>query len=430
MLDELKRQFIHLHADCPLASLRNKGWQGLEALGLPSKKQEAYRYLPLSRLYQSPMMFAAEAEMNKDEILPFIQPLALHSHLVFINGFFRSDLSDLTGLGSQVQLIPLSEAIVSHGSFLNHRLSKSISEEKDSLAMLNTAVHGEGVFLYLPPKVVVEQPVQCIYIQTPEASEAFSSPRVHLFLGKGAQLKWVTTSLGQGHINAVFDVALEEGAQFDLFNQISPSFDKWHFEALRALLKRNSRFSSISLSLGEGCARHDARVVLAEEGADAQLQGLTVLKEKGQSHAYLLVDHAAPCTQSMQHFKTLLDHTSQSSFEGKIYVRQEAQKTQAYQLNNNLLLDDRAIANSKPNLEIFADDVKASHGVTVAQLNQALLFYLQTRGIAEGEAKSLLTRGFCKEILEKIPFPFLAEQIEMQLNVSVKNRGVTCGQSN
>jgi Fe-S cluster assembly protein SufD len=417
MLESLKQQCRSLQGNHPLSSLRHQGWQRFETLGFPSKKQEAYRYLPLSRLQPNTIALAEEGLIAKEDILPHIQPSALHSYLVFINGFFRPDLSDLTGVGSQVQSIPLSQAIQSHGPFLNHRLSKAISGEEDAFAALNAAAHGEGAFFYIPPKLRIDQPIQCLYIQT---SEGFSSPRIHLFLGKEAQATWIATSAGMGSLNAVVDVALEEGAQLDLFSQIKPASERWYIEALRVSLKRNSRFSSISLSSGEGYARQDARIMLAEEGADARLQGLSVLKEKGQSHAYLVVEHAAPHTQSMQHYKTLLDHTSQTSFEGKIYVHQEAQKTQAYQLNNNLLLDDRAIANSKPNLEIFADDVKASHGVTVSQLDRSLLFYLQTRGIGEKEAKALLTHGYCQEILGKIPFPFLAEEIEMRFNTPLQ----------
>lgn len=417
MLAHLKEQFAKIQSSDQLRSLREKGWSQFESLGLPSKKDEAYRYVPLRELYQHPLPFAGRAEISKEEVIAAVSPFSKGSHLVFINGFFSPELSDLSALPKQVQVMPLSEALRSYASFINQRYGKGLSEEKDPFAALNAAAHGEGVFIYVPPKLVLNKPIHCIYFHTDE--KALSSPRIHLVLGKGAQLDWIATSHGQlGHFNAVVDVALEEGAQLRCSQQIAAAEGKWHFEALRATLKQHSRLQSVSLSSGSGCARQDYRVLLGGEGAEAQLLGLTCLKGKAQGHAHLVVEHAAPHIQSMQRFKTLLDEVSQASFEGKILVRQEAQKTQAYQLNNNLLLDDRALANSKPNLEIFADDVKASHGVTVAQLDTDVLFYLKSRGIPEAAAKKLLTAGFCQEILEALPYPFLAQEIQMQLNHS------------
>ncbi len=423
MLGRLKQQFALLQSHAGLRLLREKGWRQFEALGIPSKKHEAYRYLPLSRLHQQNFLFAKDAPLSKEEIAQAVNPAALHSHIVFVNGFFRSDLSDVSGLGSQVQLMTLSDAMRSHASFLTNRLGKAISEEKDPFAALNAAAHGEAMFLYVSPKATLENPVQCIYVHTYKEGGFLSSPRLHLFLGKNSDVKWITTSYGAGDINSVFDVALEEESHLRLFHQIAPSQNCWHFESVRAILKKRSHLQSVSTSLGKGCARQDYRLLLAGEGSEAHMFGLTALKENAHSHAHLLVEHAAPHTQSMQRFKTLLDNTSQSSFEGKIFVRKEAQKTQAYQLNNNLLLDDRTVANSKPDLEIFADDVKASHGVTVSQLDQALLFYLKTRGISEHLAKNLLTAGFCQEILKEIPYPFLAQEIQMQLNGSLNHQG-------
>jgi len=416
MLAHLKQQFDQRPSSAALRPVREKGWRQFEALGLPTKKHEAYRYLPLTRLHQQNFKLADYATVAKQAFAQAVNPASQHSHIVFVNGFFRSDLSDISALGGQVQLMALSDAMRSHSSFLNNRMSKALAEEKDPFAALNAAAHGEGIFFYVPPKIVLEHPVQCIYVHAHDANEALSSPRLHLFLGKDADVKWISTSCGSGHLNGVLDAALEEGAQLRLYNQIAPTHDHWHFESVRASLKKGSRLRSISTSSGSGCARQDYRVLLAGEGAEAQVFGLTALQEKAQSHAHLLVEHAAPNTQSMQRFKTLLDDASQSSFEGKIFVRKEAQKTQAYQLNNNLLLDDRAIANSKPNLEIFADDVKASHGVTVSQLDKALLFYLKTRGISEQAAKNLLVDGFCQEILQEIPYPFLAQEIQKRLN--------------
>jgi Fe-S cluster assembly protein SufD len=152
-------------------------------------------------------------------------------------------------------------------------------------------------------------------------------------------------------------------------------------------------------------------VQLAEENSSVSLQGLSMLTDQRQAHMHALIDHAAPHCESRQHFKSALAGQSQSSFEGKIFVRPIAQKTMAYQLNNNLILSDQARSNSKPNLEIFADDVKASHGSTVTQLSQEELFYLRSRGLPKEEAKSLLTHGFCKELIDALEIDSLRQPL-------------------
>ena len=308
--EQFGAQFGSMVSPDALRPLREKGWKRFESLGLPSKKNEAYRYIPLRELYQHRFTLAKNVVLSKEAILSAIDPSALHSHIVFVNGFFSPDLSDVTGLPSQVQLMPFSVAMRSHASFLNNRLSKAIAEEKDPFAALNAAVHGEGLFVYVPPKLVLKQPIQCVYVDTDGDQQMLSSPRIHLFLGKESEVDWITTShggSGSTHLNATLDAALEEGSQLRLSNQIVPEEKRWHFEAVRATLKKNSRLHSVSLSSGGGYARQDYRVLLAGEGAEAQLVGLTVLKGKSQGHAHLLVEHAAPYTQSMQRFKTLLD---------------------------------------------------------------------------------------------------------------------------
>ncbi len=429
MLDAFLEQLSSFRTQTDsLQILRDKGWSHFEKLGLPGKKQEAFRYLPLRELYQQPLALAQDAAIDKASFAQAIFPESQHSHLVFVNGYLRLDLSDITAIPKQVQILSLNDAMRTHGSFLQNRFSKSISAEQDPLVALNLSMHGNGAFVYIPPKLSIEAPIQCLYVfhSQDQNTLTLTSPRLHLFLGAHSEVKWISTSHRSGPaqcFNALFDAAIEEGAQLNLCTRIAASDKDWHFESLRASLKANSRLSSISVSTGGACARQDYRVTLNGEGAEAKLQGLTLLKAKAQSHSHLLVEHVAPHTQSMQRFKTLLYDTTQSSFEGKILVRKEAQKTQAYQLNNNLLLDDRAIANAKPNLEIFADDVKASHGVTVAQLDNDLLFYLKTRGISENTAKNLLTAGFCKEIIQEIPHPLLAQEIEMLLNDPLNNAG-------
>ncbi len=168
----------------------------------------------------------------------------------------------------------------------------------------------------------------------------------------------------------------------------------------------------MSVTTGAETVRQDYHATLSGEAADATLQGIWMLKDRREAHTHVVMHHEAPHCRSMQLFKGVLDERSKSSFEGKIYVQKEAQKTEAYQLNKHLLLGERVIANSKPNLEIFADDVKASHGATMTQVDESELFYLKARGISEKAAKALLIHGFCQEMIEKIPQSFVRKKMQ------------------
>lgn len=395
-------EFLEIANDS-LRELREKARIHCNGLDPFDRKSEAYRYLPLSRWHAS----SWRCSQPSQTVPTFQRPEG--ACLVFVNGYLRLDLSNLAAWSSSVEVLPLSQAMKSHRSLLQHRLKTGLIEETDFLAALNLYAHGEGVFIYVPPRVCLTTPLHCIYLTSNEnpIEPILSSPRVHLFLGAGATLQIQVKSRREGEVsqtplpnclNALIDVALEEESRCILHREFRIPETEWHFSALRATLKRGAFLESTSHSLGSICTRQGDQVSLLGEGAEAQLKGLTVLDGMMQSHVHIRVDHRAPHTQSIQRFKTLLDGASQSSFEGKILVRKEAQKTQAYQLNNNLLLDDRAVANSKPNLEIFADDVKASHGVTVTQLHPDELFYLRTRGLSESIAKRLLVQGFCRDL--------------------------------
>ena len=202
--------------------------------------------------------------------------------------------------------------------------------------------------------------------------------------------------------NDFLDVFLEEKASFShVFSNENPC-SSWGFSSFRATLKKESRLNSSFITFGSPGFRRDYFISLVGEGSEAHLKGLTVLGDRAQSHVNIHMDHSAPSCLSRQLFKNVLAAQSISSFTGKIYVSRAAQKTEAYQLNKNLLLSDQATANTKPNLEIFADDVKASHGATVSQLDEEQIFYLRTRGVSLPTARSLLTIGFCQEILDMV----------------------------
>ncbi len=391
-----------------LKGMREKAWDHFLELGLPDKQQEAFKYVPLRRLYDLTVQKGPLPLIDKEEVLEHIYPECRGSYFVFINGSYRPELSDLSNLPKKVVALPIADAMRSYGPFLQSRWSKALKEEPDPFAVLNLAIHPQGLFFYVPPKVVIEAPIQTLFLSTPGC---FAPARLQLFLASQTEVQWISSIAGEGLHNTFLDVALEDGASFQQ-TDISGKELGWHFNFLRATLKRDSRLKYFALTKGPKITRHSLRTQIQGENADVLLQGLWHLQENAQAHTHVFVEHAEPHARSLQKFKGVLKGISQSSFEGKIFVRPEAQKTEAYQLNHNLLLSEGAIAYAKPNLEIFADDVKASHGATFAQVDDEQLFYLKSRGLSSEEASRLLIRGFMQEMIDQIPHAFIRKEVE------------------
>ncbi len=378
MLETLEKQVVDLNA-----------WERLLALGLPTKEWEVFRYVRLNDLYSRTYALAEPATVS-------LSPQ--ENRLVFVNGRYSEALSSPP---KEIVVAPLSKALKTYGSFLKHRLAR---EESDPFALLNSALAKEGLFIYLPPKSVSR--FEILHVMTEQKSPTVAMPRMHIYAGIEAEAKCcIMHDSSNLWVNSFVDIALDERANLTLTTILNENEEHWHLDALRATLKRASCFTSYAVAQGGATTRQDYAVQLLEEGAEASLYGVCRLAERRHHHVNVLMEHKAPHCRSLQNFKNVLSGMARTSFEGKIYVHQAAQKTEAYQMNHNLIMSRHAFANSKPNLEIFADDVKASHGSTVGQIDEEQLFYLQTRGIPYAKAKELLVEGFCQEILSKIEWP-------------------------
>lgn len=418
-IDEFYLLLEKLYRESPkealLSKFQEKAWERFAQIGLPSRKDDVFRYIKLRLLYKRAYEIKSAKAIDSQIIAPHIYAECQNSLLVFINGHYVEHLSRLDGLPDKCVISPLSVAMRPYGALLGNQISKSIKEEKDPFALLNLAMHGEGAFIYLPPRTQCKVPVQILHLVDSDAS-VITTPRLQLFAGASSEIELFSTHLQLSSepvcINQRIDMTLEENAHVRYIQANGQRLDDvWHFDALRATLKKASTLKSISVSNGSESVRNDYNVQLSGEGGEVQLNGLWLLKERREAHQHIFVDHQAPNCLSRQLFKGILFDQSHSSFEGKIMVRQEAQETNAFQLNNNLLLSDGASAESKPNLEIFADNVKASHGATVGQLEKEELFYLQSRGFSLHEAQKLLVYGFCQEIIHMITQPTLQKII-------------------
>jgi Fe-S cluster assembly protein SufD len=406
-LTHLQHHFQDRNGDA-LQPFREKSWLRLTEVGLPNKSREAFRYLPLRELYLTSFKTSHPSLLEKSSFAHAILPECKDAHLVFVDGHFAPEFSVLP---SHAVVKSLDEA----NSFVQHQITRVLKEEQDPFALANLALHGKGVFFYLPPQLHLSSPVQTLYVYTQSSVVA---PRLTLALGAQSKMQWISTSLYQQtqphFVLPATEISLDEGASLEAFHMIESPGTSWHLESIRANLKKNSSFRSFAFTVGAKIVRQSYRIHLKGENSEVDLNGLWSLSKHNTAHFHAIVEHEAPHTRSMQLFKGVLNDFSQSSFEGKILVRPEAQKTEAYQLNKNLILHQGAIANSKPNLEIFADDVKASHGATVAQLDPDQLFYFKTRGIDLHTAKYLLLQGFCREMIDRIPYPSLFQKVQEQ----------------
>jgi Fe-S cluster assembly protein SufD len=400
----IEKLFEQSVGDDALVSLRQKAWDRFQQIGLPQKKSEHFRYVNLNRLYNSAYTPASETSINPELLEPHIHESCVGSVLVFVNGYFQPELSRLTALPQKLVIQSLPEAMKSYGALLTNQWMKLTKEEEDPFVALNAASHGVGLFLYLPPKLICEVPIQLLYVFDSPDQESYSAPRLQLLAGPHSSAKLLSSHLilsGEGFINQVTEITLEENAQVHYHQFGDPSVEKvLLFDATRATLKRNSRLKTVWATEGSVVTRNDYKIVLAGENSEASLNGVWRLNERREAHCHVYIDHRAPYTNSNQLFKGVLDDVSRSSFEGQIIVQKEAQKTNAFQLNKNLLLSEGCQADSSPNLRIFADDVKASHGATVGQLPPEELFYMRTRGLTKAEAQKILVKGFCAEVTD------------------------------
>jgi Fe-S cluster assembly protein SufD len=399
---------LYTHLDLQSKNLqknRLKSWERFLEIGLPESK-DAFQYVKLRKLYQLELNAPQDTLCDPS---PWVYPECENSYLVFNNGFFKPELSKIP---DELTVMTIDEASLQYGTLLNNQTVRSIKEEKDPFVLLNQAFYQNGIFIYVEPKSKLP-PLQIVSLV--DGQNSFVSPRVQLFMGQLSELPLLMRHVsvkGQGSFcNLAVEATLEEGARLSYTQVLLESSDMWVFDAFRAIQKRDSDVKTYAATSGSETIRTDYSIALVGENGQCHLNGLWMLNESLEAHTHVFMDHRAPNCESRQLYKGALDNSSRSSFEGKIFVRQEAQKTNSFQLNNNLLLSDTAYACSKPNLEIFADDVKASHGSTVGQLDPEELFYLETRGFDKALAKTLLTNAFLQEVIMQMELSSVREQV-------------------
>ena len=388
-----------------------------EALGFPRSKHEMYTFAHTKNMVSTAFALPAEAVVAKEVVPQNVYAGCENSVLVVVDGQYRPDLSDISALADSLSHSSIAEALAEPA--VKEYFLESIEEENDVFASLNSAFLGGGVALKIADDVQPQAPLQILYVSTgSEAQAVVNHPRLFLRVGKLSELKLIVRTVGvQGNylVNAVQDILLDEGAGVT-FSQVQEDRpDAWHFSKTRITQQANSRFFGANASYGSRLTRHHYDARLQAAGAELTLHGVSVLNDEEQVHNFIRIHHEAPHTTSSQLFKNIVDGKSRSSMDGTVIVCEGAQLVSSDQLINNLMLSDEAHADNKPNLMIFADDVKCTHGATVGQIDEEQLFYLKTRGLSENIAKELLTRSFAESVIQTIEFPEVVADLQKNL---------------
>ena len=420
----LKRQSTNMNrlsiteafADCPqtacpaLDSYRQEGFSRFEALGWPTRSNESWHWTDVSPLAKAEFISPwspGSAVLDDEHFSPIFLAGDAPSQLVFINGRHCPEYDRTGQLPEGVEIVSLARLAQENPSAMAELLTKLPESPESSFLALADAFFHDGLWLNLAPGAVLEDPLHLMHISTGGDGPPASFPRMIITAGEGSRASIVETYAGRGGgaslTGAVTEVCLAERAEVVHCRIQEEGLGAFHWGLVRATQQASSRFHSHVVSLGGFWSRTEIEILLAGEGAHAQLDGLYVGGGKRHLDHQTFVDHAVPMCTSNEAYRGILDGEARGVFQGKVRVRQDAQKTEAHQSNRNLLLSSKARADAKPQLEILADDVICSHGATIGELDEAALFYLQSRGVDREEARRILVFAFAGAVADKIP---------------------------
>ncbi|HEV8028891.1 MAG TPA: Fe-S cluster assembly protein SufD [Stellaceae bacterium] len=386
------------------------------SLGFPTRRQEAWRFTDLRPLQRQAFPPAAGgATVSPDALRRYRLDPAAHS-LVLVNGRFAPELSRTGALPAGAWLASTRRTLEERPHLLEATIAETDIAGAQPFAALNAAFFADGVVLALDAGVVLEEPIQIIHLASAAEPRSFHLRSV-IALGAGSRATIIESFIGDGAAwtNAVTAVTIGEGAALEHAVLQDESRAAIHFSLLRGTLAAGAAYESFALTLGARLSRRDAQVTIAGPDARCTLNGAYLLRGDQEATNATFVDHAAPGGTTRELWKGVADGRAHGAFLGRIAVRPDAQKTDASQVNRNLLLSPRASIDTKPELEILADDVKCSHGATVGDLDADALFYLRARGIAEAEARRMLIDAFAAEAIATVANPALRDHLLTEL---------------
>ncbi len=400
-----------------LGNLRRAGNAHFAELGFPTTDDEEWRFTNVKPIVElEPASPPADAKVSLREIAPFTYGNLVAQRLVFVDGRYRPELSSHGSNGEGVKAISLADAVHTEEETLRQHLGRYARYDDNAFAALNISMLEDGALIAIAAGHAALEPIFLLFISTGQVNGAVTHPRILVVANERSEAKVIEkyVSLGdQPHFtNAVVELVLAESARLEHCKIQDESLNAFHVATIQVHQERNSHLLTHSISLGAGIARNNVIPVLDAEGCECTMNGLYLGRERQLVDHHTTIHHAKPNCNSHEFYHGILDGKSQGVFNGKIFVRPDAQKTDAKQTNRNLLLSEEASINTKPQLEIFADDVKCTHGATVGQLEDEHIFYLRTRGIGLENARRMLVHAFASDIVNRVSIPEVRDELD------------------
>ncbi|HEY9165114.1 MAG TPA: Fe-S cluster assembly protein SufD [Candidatus Kryptonia bacterium] len=389
-------------------------------LDFPDTHQEDWRFTDIGPILEHSFAFAPGTNPSApDKNVLERNRLSSGHTLVFVNGFINENASDISSLPDGVTAGSLARLLKSGDSSAVENVRRYAPAVEDAFTALNSAFAVDGAYIAVPDNTTVEDPINVIFISQP-TDKIIIQPRNLVIAGRNSRVKVIEQYVGANDgvyfTNAVTAIHGSEGSTIDSTIVQSESRNSYHVATTAASLESGAGYTSHAISLGAKIYRHNLNVALTGEGSSTNLEGLYLLSGDQLSDTHSFIDHIAPHCTSGEHYKGILDGRSRGVFNGKIMVRKGAQQTNSYQENRNIILSNDAKVDTKPQLEIFADDVKCSHGATVGQLSKESMFYLRSRGISEEEARLILIYAFASDVLKDMTTDELKTRLENLLS--------------
>ena len=407
-------------AESPFHAVRRKAFEKFNSMDFPTHQNEEWKYTSVKPLLAFQFDNVSEpAEIEKSRIEKYLYDENIYSTLVFVNGKYSEKLSDISKLTGKVEVAPLSKAIKGGNTDIVKYAGDVLDSGADIFTSLNTAFMTDGTFISLKDNTVIDTPLQVLYL-TANIKETVTQPRNLFVVGKHSSIKLIETYAGLNDIpyftNSFTSVKVEEYGHIEHTKIQDESKAGFHISTLEVNQGKGSHYAGYNVNFGGSLVRNNLNIHLNGKETETTLNGLSLSKGTQHIDNHTLINHLEPYCNSHQLYKSILDDNSRIVFNGKIFVKQDAQKTNAFQENKNIILSEDALVNTKPQLEIFADDVKCTHGATIGQLDKDALFYLKSRGFSHEEALATLIYAFASDAVHSIQLPLVRDKLEAILS--------------
>ena len=420
---------LDIDINSPIHSIRTNAIKKFEELGFPNRKLEDWKYTSLNRILKEDYTVFSKKKNVIDfkEVKNYFIDNIESYKIIFVDGCFDPFLSQISHNGLDICIMSAALNKTKYSKIIKKFFNKSADSE-DSLTSLNTAFSKEGAYIHIPKNTILEKPIEIIHFATGSEAALMLQPRNLIIVEENSELEIIerhqSLTVNPIFTNSVTEIFAQKNSNVDYYKIQNDVITSSLVDNTYISQKRNSDVKVHTFSFGGKLTRNNLNFYQKDKSIESTMKGVTIIDYDQLVDHHTLVHHANPNCESHQDYKGIYSGKSTGVFNGKIIVDKIAQKTNAFQQNNNILLDDKSTINSKPQLEIFADDVKCSHGCTIGQLDQDALFYLRARGIPKKDAKALLTYAFANTVLQSVKIPELKHKVK---KIIAKKLGVSLG---